>query len=299
MKENRLFKELYFILERGKVRAIDLSEKFEVSLRTIYRDIDVLSSAGIPIYATKGRDGGIQISDGFVLRKTLLSKKEQEQLLLALSQLERAGIDDDKELQRKLSGLFKIKQTNWIEVDFSNWHRGNSYEELFNNLKDAILNKKIIKFRYFSSNEKETNRVVKPVRIIFKGWDWYLYGYSMEREGFRYFKISRIKSLDITTDSYNDDFDHVIIKNEIENENTIVVKIKFNRKVAYRVYDEIVSEIKEDEDGNLYASIELPYDSNLYNYIFSFGDGAEVLEPTDVKDEIIKRIKEMKDTYLI
>lgn len=88
MRDSRLFRILYYVLEKGKVTANELSEKFEVSVRTIYRDIDVISSAGIPIYATQGKGGGIEIADDFVLKKSLLSEKEQEQILVALKGLE-------------------------------------------------------------------------------------------------------------------------------------------------------------------------------------------------------------------
>ena len=71
MKDNRLFRMLYYILKKGKVTARELAERFEVSIRTIYRDIDSLSSAGIPIYAIQGKGGGIEIADEFVLSKSL------------------------------------------------------------------------------------------------------------------------------------------------------------------------------------------------------------------------------------
>ena len=114
MRDSRLFRILYYILEKGKVTANELSEKFEVSVRTIYRDIDVISSAGIPIYATQGKGGGIEIADDFVLKKSLLSEKEQEQILVALKGLEGINKQYENELLTKLSAFFKIKNTNWL-----------------------------------------------------------------------------------------------------------------------------------------------------------------------------------------
>lgn len=296
MRDSRLFRILYYVLEKGKVTANELSEKFEVSVRTIYRDIDVISSAGIPIYATQGKGGGIEIADDFVLKKSLLSEKEQEQILVALKGLEGINKQYENELLTKLSAFFKIKNTNWIEVDFTNWQRGNEYDELFNDIKSAIINKNIIRFTYFSSNEKETSREVKPIRLLFKGWDWYVYTFCLLRNEFRYFKLSRIRDLKILDENFEDSYEDVVLIKKMEYKDTVHVKLKFDRKVAFRVYDEM-RDIKEDENGNLYAEIELPNDYNLYNYIFSFGESVEVLEPIEIRNNIRDMINKMSRIY--
>lgn len=296
MRDSRLFRILYYVLEKGKVTANELSEKFEVSVRTIYRDIDVISSAGIPIYATQGKGGGIEIADDFVLKKSLLSEKEQEQILVALKGLEGINKQYENELLTKLSAFFKIKNTNWIEVDFTNWQRGNEYDELFNDIKSAIINKNIIRFTYFSSNEKETSREAKPIRLLFKGWDWYVYTFCLLRNEFRYFKLSRIRDLKILDENFEDSYEDVVLIKKMEYKDTVHVKLKFDRKVAFRVYDEM-GDIKEDEEGNLYAEIELPNDYNLYNYIFSFGESVEVLEPIEIRNNIRDMINKMSRIY--
>lgn len=296
MRDSRLFRILYYVLDKGKVTANELSEKFEVSVRTIYRDIDVISSAGIPIYATQGKGGGIEIADDFVLKKSLLSEKEQEQILVALKGLEGINKQYENELLTKLSAFFKIKNTNWIEVDFTNWQRGNEYDELFNDIKSAIINKNIIRFTYFSSNEKETSREVKPIRLLFKGWDWYVYTFCLLRNEFRYFKLSRIRDLKILDENFEDSYEDVVLIKKMEYKDTVHVKLKFDRKVAFRVYDEM-GDIKEDEEGNLYAEIELPNDYNLYNYIFSFGESVEVLEPIEIRNNIRDMINKMSRIY--
>lgn len=296
MRDSRLFRILYYVLEKGKVTANELSEKFEVSVRTIYRDIDVISSAGIPIYATQGKGGGIEIADDFVLKKSLLSEKEQEQILVALKGLEGINKQYENELLTKLSAFFKIKNANWIEVDFTNWQRGNEYDELFNDIKSAIINKNIIRFTYFSSNEKETSREVKPIRLLFKGWDWYVYTFCLLRNEFRYFKLSRIRDLKILDENFEDSYEDVVLIKKMEYKDTVHVKLKFDRKVAFRVYDEM-GDIKEDEEGNLYAEIELPNDYNLYNYIFSFGESVEVLEPIEIRNNIRDMINKMSRIY--
>ena len=299
MKDNRLFRILYYILEKGKVTANELADKFEVSVRTIYRDIDSISSAGIPIYALQGKGGGIEIAEDFVLSKSLLSENEKQQIMSALQGLDNTTIQRENELLTKLSALFKMKNTSWIEVDFNNWQNNKMYEKTFDDIKSAILSKNIISFTYFSSNEKETDRSVKPVRLLFKSQDWYLYALCLLRNDFRYFKLSRIKNLEIHTKKFDDSFENVILKKEMPHENTVHIKVKFDRKVAFRVYDEIKGEITEDNDGNLYSEIEIPNDYNLYNYIFSFGDEAEVLEPEEVRMQIKKMINKMAEKYII
>ena len=298
MKDNRLFRILYYILEKGKVTASELADKFEVSVRTIYRDIDSISSAGIPIYALQGKGGGIEIAEDFVLSKSLLSENEKQQIMSALKGLDNTAIQHENELLTKLSALFKMKSTNWIEVDFNNWQNNKLYEKTFDGIKSAILSKNIISFTYFSSNEKETSRSVKPVRLLFKSQDWYLYAFCLLRNDFRYFKLSRIKNLEIHTEKFNDSFEDVILKKEMPHENTVHIKVKFDRKVAFRVYDELNGEITEDDEGNLYSEIEIPNDYNLYNYIFSFGDGAEVLEPKEIRMQIREIINKMAEKYV-
>ena len=299
MKDNRLFRILYFILEKGKVTASELADKFEVSVRTIYRDIDSISSAGIPIYALQGKGGGIEIAEDFVLSKSLLSENEKQQIMSALQGLDNTRVQHENELLTKLSALFKMKNTSWIEVDFNNWQNSKLYEQTFNDIKSAILSKNIISFTYFSSNEKETSRRVKPVRLLFKGQDWYLYALCLLRNDFRYFKLSRIKNLETHTEKFDDNFEDLVLKKEMPYENTVHIKVKFDRKAAFRVYDELNGEIIEDSDGNLYAEIEIPNDYNLFNYIFSFGDGAEVLEPKEIRMQIKEMINKMAGKYII
>ena len=157
MKDSRLFRILYYILEKGRVTANELSEKFEVSVRTIYRDIDSLSSAGIPIYALQGKGGGIEIAEEFVLSNSLLTEDEKNLIMISLHNFDGTGNIFGDGLLTKLSALFKVKNTNWIEVDFNNWQNNKIKEETFNLLKSAILNKKIISFSYFATNKSETN----------------------------------------------------------------------------------------------------------------------------------------------
>ena len=104
--------------------------------------------------------------------------------------------------------------------------------------------------------------------------------------------------MEISAEKFEDSFENMILKKEMSHENTVHIKVKFDRKVAFRVYDELNGEIIEDSDGNLYTEIEVPNDYNLYNYIFSFGDGAEVLEPKEIRMQIKEMINKMAKKYI-
>lgn len=123
MEQGRLFKIVYHLLDKGRATAPELAEKFEVSVRTIYRDLDAISAAGIPIYTVQGKGGGIFILPEFVLEKSLLTPQEKEQILMALQGLAAAEDSRTDELLTKLGGLFRVQGANWIEVDFSDWHK--------------------------------------------------------------------------------------------------------------------------------------------------------------------------------
>ncbi|MGT2711848.1 helix-turn-helix transcriptional regulator [Streptococcus oriscaviae] len=297
MKESRLFGLLYTILERKRVTAKELAEKFEVSIRTIYRDLDALSASGIPVYTQKGRTGGIAIAEEFVLSKSLLTVDEREQILSSLHGLSAAGKGDEDQLLTKLSALFRLKQTKWIEIDFSFWQKDQAYDSLFQDIKEAILDKKILAFTYFSSREEESRRRVKPIRLLFKGQDWYLYAYCLLRKDFRYFKLSRIRQLKTENIQFEEDFGDFRLKTELPQQDTIAVCLKFDRNQAFRVYDELGQLVSEDQAGNLYATVHLPADYNLYQYIFSFGEGVEVLKPESVRHQVKEMIEKMAEKY--
>ncbi|WP_338977283.1 MULTISPECIES: YafY family protein [Fusobacterium] len=298
MKDNRLFRILYYILEKEKVTANELADKFEVSVRTIYRDIDSISSVGVPIFTTQGKGGGIKIDNEFILNKSLFDANEKEQIIAALQGLEKTNEAYKSELITKLSALFKIKNSNWIEIDFTSWGSNNTYQDLFNALKTTIINKNIISFSYNSSKAEKINRKVKPIRLLFKEQDWYLYAFCLLRNDFRYFKLSRMKDLEVLAINYEDNFENAVLKKELKYENIVNIKLKFDKSVAFRVYDEFNEAIEEDEKGNLYVEIKIPNNYKLYNYIFSFGSNVEILEPKEIRNQFKNMINEIAKKYI-
>lgn len=299
MQEGRLFRIVYYLLDKGKTTAPELAEQFEVSVRTIYRDIDIISSMGIPIYATQGKGGGITLLDNFVLDKSLLSTGEKEQILMALQGMIATEQNHSDELLTKLGSLFQSKNTNWIEVDFSDWVKNNSSQDVFNLIKSAIFSRNVITFQYFGSNGKRTKRRVEPLKLVFKSKDWYLYGFCLTRNDYRYFKLTRIKDLVIQTEIYSREIPSTYsIEKQMNIENTIAVTLKFDKEMAFRVYDEFAENVTTDEQGNLYVQTNLPDNDLLYSYLFSFADHVEVLEPENIRDQVRKKLTFMQKKYV-
>lgn len=299
MQEHRLFKIVYYLLENGKSTAPELAEKFEVSIRTIYRDLDDISAAGIPIYATQGKGGGISLLPNYVLDKSLLSEQEKEQILIALQGIIATGDRKADELLTKLGGLFQSKAMNWIEVDFSDWVKNTPKQDVFNTLKDAIFDRRIITFSYFGSNGVFSSRTVEPVKLVFKSKDWYLYGYCRSRNAFRFFKLTRMKDLEILEETFTREAVNVPKADmTIKAERTIPIKLKFAPQTAFRVYDEFTDNVTEDKQGNLYVCVDMPDSEVLFSYLLSFGADVEVIEPDYVRQNMKERLSHLLKKYI-
>lgn len=299
MQESRLFRIVYYLLDKGKSTAPELAEKFEVSVRTIYRDIDIISSMGIPVYAMQGKGGGITLLDNFVLDKSLLSTREKEQILMALQGIIATEPNNSDELLTKLGSLFQTKNTNWIEVDFSNWVKRNPSQDIFQLIKSAIFSRNVISFQYFSSNRESTKRRVEPLKLVFKSKDWYLYGFCLMRNDYRFFKLTRIREMEIQTEVYSREIPSTCsIGKQMDIQNAIAVTLKFDQDMAFRVYDEFAEGVTEDNQGNLYVRTNLPDSDTLYSYLFSFADSVEIVEPENIREQVKNKLAAMQKKYV-
>lgn len=298
MKENRYFQMVYLLLERGSMTAPELAEHFEVSVRTIYRDIDILSAAGIPVYATQGKGGGISIQDNFVLKKSVLSEQEQTQILMALQGIRIVEDEDTRTLLSKLNGVFQKQNVNWLEIDFSSWTKSGAGKENFQKLQGAIFESRVVSFLYYNGRGESARRVVEPLKLVFKSTDWYLYGYCSTRDDFRFFKLTRIRDLEITDDRYTRPIPDQIFKEAEDFEmETIRVTLLFDKSMSFRVYDKFDDEVTETEDGSLLVETVMPNNELLFSYILSCGDKVEVIHPQRVRDIISERAEKIADKY--
>ena len=298
MKIDRLFQIVYILLEKKNVTAKMLSEHFEVSQRTIYRDIDILSQCGVPLYTTKGKGGGIALLENFILDKSTMTEQEQNQILLALQIMQKGGKEDIGQTLKKYSSFFKKSNENWIQVDFSQW--GEQREFVFDVLKQAIINKNVISFVYYNSNGEKTQRKAEPYQLWFKGRNWYIKAYCRSKQDLRLFKISRMRDVNVTEEVFDTIWQN---KEQKINENIfedITIILEIDSAVAYRVYDEFEIEQKEKkQNGNFCVKMNCIENSWVYDYIISWGEYAVVKEPLSVRKNVEQKIKNMIKKYNI
>ena len=300
MQINRLFEIVYILLNKKTTTAKELSERFEVSVRTIYRDIDILSSAGIPVYASQGKGGGISLLEDYVLNKSVLSQEEQNEILFALQSLTVTQNPETDRVLSKLSNLFNKSVTNWIEVDLSPWGSDQNKRCEFTILKNAILNHQIIEFTYFNSSGEKSTRKVEPLKLIFKVNAWYLQGFCLTKDEYRTFKTSRMYNVEITQEFFTARTAGglFVSKKEQNSQKWIHMQLKIAPQGTYRVFDEFAEkEITKNQDGSFTVSTSLPESEWLFHYILSFGTDIEVLAPQYIREMIAVKLDEIIRKY--
>ncbi|MBS7020942.1 MAG: YafY family transcriptional regulator [Firmicutes bacterium] len=301
MKNDRLFGIIYLLLTKQTVTAQELADYFGVSVRTIYRDIDLLSAQNIPIYATKGKNGGIGLLENYKLDKSLLSEEEQNQILFALQSLEKLSQSEDENVFHKMRLLFQKESHDWIDIDFTVWGKDTFQKNLFEMIKTAILSHKKLEFVYYNSYGKTAKRVVEPLQICFKYKSWYVFSYDSEKLDYRLFKLTRMKDCQILDESFERELPQ---KQEQEKYpepdiKLITVQLEIAKEAAYRVFDEFPSDlITPTEDGNFIVTVTYPESEWVYGYILSYGMYAKVLGPDNFKQEIKRRLEESIQNYL-
>ncbi len=295
MKINRLLEITILLMSRGTVTARELADRFGVSTRTIYRDIDVLSVAGVPVYTCKGSNGGIHLMEGYSLNKTIVNEHEADSLVLALKTLQATRYPELSATLDKLGALFKRSvQNDWVRVDFSPWGSAPNDDNKFMNIKMAILNKKVISFDYLSSLGEKTARTVEPLQLIYKGQAWYLLGWCRSREDHRLFRISRIKKLALTQESFRPRSVQSWSGTDTPASVPQIIRtvLRFRPEIMHRVYDDYDEEmIKRNADGTCDVELILPEDEWVYGYILSFGSYVEVMSPHSLRERIIERLE--------
>ena len=290
MQESRLFKIVYHLLDKGQATAQELAEKFEVSVRTIYRDIDALSGAGIPVYTEAGRNGGIHLMNEFVLNKAILSEEEKQEILTALQSVSAAQNVGGSQTLQKLSAIFHLSSENWLEVDFSRWGNQGSDNEKFELLKSAVIHCRTVKIHYASSYERIRERVVHPLKLIYKAKAWYLKAFCTEKQDLRTFKLNRILEMELLKEHF---LPHDIPEQQEASEETYLpITLRFPREMAYRVYDEFDrTQVRRQPGGDLIVSANMPVDGWLMGFLLSFGTQVEILSPAYLKEIIAEQAK--------
>ena len=296
MQESRLFKIVYHLLDKGQATAPELAEKFEVSVRTIYRDIDALSGAGVPIYAEAGRNGGIHLMNDFVLDKTVLSEEEKQEILTALQSINSMNNIGNNQTLQKLSAIFNMSSENWLEVDFSRWGNNGTDNEKFELLKSAVIHQKCVKITYANSYGTISERIIKPLKMSYKSMSWYLKAYCTEKQDYRIFKLTRIINFEVLTEVFCKSPFPELDDTLEQCYNTIV--LRFPKNMSYRVYDEFdKTMVSKKENGDLIVSAQMPEDEWLIGYLLSFGTQVDIIEPAYLKDIVAEQAQKIYEKY--
>jgi predicted DNA-binding transcriptional regulator YafY len=300
MKIDRLIGILSILLQKEMTTAPELAEHFEVSRRTINRDIEALCKAGIPIQTSQGFGGGISIMDGYRMDRTVLTSKDMQMILAGLRSLDSvSGSRYYGQLMEKIqagSSEF-VNGRESILIDLSSWYQ-DTLPPKIGLIQDAIELRRRIRFDYYSPGG-ETKREIEPYYLIFKWSIWYVYGYCLLRKDFRLFKLNRMDSI-----VHGDVFDRrsEIPLPELSNEKVFPakgrVKAVFDPSMKWQLVEEYgVGSFEEQSDGSLLFEHEYADDEGLISWMLSCRDKVTVLEPERIREKLYRITSEIAKRY--
>ena len=294
MQTKRLFEIMYTLINKKSVPAKELAAQFGVSSRTIYRDIDTLSIAGIPVYAERGKGGGISLLPNFVLNKSLLSEREQNEILTALHGLSKIKSDH---VLHKMSAIFNKTADDWLEVDFSAWGGANN-AVIFDSFKSAILERRVAEFDYYNQYGLKTFRRIEPVKLWFKSHSWYVTGFCITKQDTRMYKLTRVENL-VITDEHFAKREPTPVADTGTPQQTTVIRFRIAPEMAYRVFDYFgENSVEKQPDGSYIAQAAWGEDNWVYGFILSFGEHIKVLEPEHIGEIIKNKAQKIVENYL-
>lgn len=294
----RLFEILYYLMRVKKTTAKELSEHFEVSVRTIYRDLDRLLVAGIPIETTQGANGGISIDEHYVLDKSLLNDHQQEHILLALETLSALNIQDDQNISQLLQLTFDKKSLNWIDIDFSSWHVNQELDKKFEILKEAIFKKEYISFSYINMHNQKSNKFVEPMQLIFKSNSWYLKGFDMDKQKERIYKLKRMSSLNQSGRYFLKRHISSLVPSYQEDYSLIDVIFIVDHSLGSFVFDEFPYQDITEVDTGYLVQTQMKDGPWLLSLLLSFGKHIQIIKPLELQEKLLKEIDEIKNIYV-
>lgn len=291
MKSNRMFGILCKLLENEKVTAKELADYFEVSVRTIHRDLLDLSSAGFPVATQQGIGGGVSLLDNFRYNKSALNKDEINLIFAGLNSF--TTIDDSAKIKTLLAKLRlnndnKMLLENDIVIDFTTWNNNSALVEKIKYLRKAIATKTLVEMRYYSGSGY-SERMVEPYKLIFKQEYWYLFGFCRKRNDFRIYKLSRIIEMNLTDIHYEErqDYEMPELKTDFVNSSGQVITVRMDITYEFFAIDFFgIENIRKDDSGNIFVTF-LTEDIDWAISVFSqFGEKAEILSPDYARDKI-------------
>ena len=308
MKVDRLVSIIMILLEKERIGAQELAEMFEVSPRTIYRDIDAINMAGIPVHATSGVGGGFEIMQNYKLDRKVFSANDLSAILMGLTGL--SSLIRGEEL---VNALAKVKsfipaeraqeiacKANQITIDLSPWLGNRSIQPNMDTIKTAIEENRMLSFDYADRHGIRTARTAEPYQLVLKGSHWYWYGYCHSRNDYRLFKLSRTSNLHALETCFTPrDYP----KPQLDfSEQWEKMQIRITIRVHQSFLDRVLDYCAEEDcspDGEEHYLVQFPFLENdyFYNVLFSFGDQCECLEPQRVREEMKRRIQDIAAIY--
>lgn len=308
MKVDRLVSIIMILLDKERIGAQELADMFEVSRRTIYRDIDAINMAGIPVRATSGVGGGFEIMEKYKVDNKVFSTDDLSALLMGLSSL--SGMMRGDELKHALAKVKsfipadKVKdielKVNQIQIDLSPWMGNRSVTLYLEIIKTALQESRLISFAYADRHGTKTIRTVEPYQLVLKSSHWYFQGYCLTREDYRLFKLSRISDLQMKEKTFIPrDYESPVLEfDDVLETMQTNIKIRIHRSVMdivldYCEYDQFTP------DGDEHYIVEFPFIENdyYYNVLFALGDKCECLAPQHVREEMKRRIQRISALY--
>jgi len=300
MKIDRQLGILAILLQKNLVTSPDLSEVFEVSRRTINRDIEDLCRAGIPIVTKQGINGGISIMEGYKIDKTMLTRDEMQDILAGLRSLDSVnGTNRYGQLMEKLSiGSSDLMVGNQsVLIDLSSWYK-DSLAPKIEMIRMAIQQHRELEFIYYSP-KKESFRCIEPYYLIFRWSSWYVWGWCRKKEDFRLFKLNRMDKVQISDQKFADrEAPLPDLSDERVFPGGIKVKALFEPDCKWRLIEEFGTDcFKELEDGKLLFQADYTDKENLIIWLLTFRDKVELLQPEEIREELRQSILLMKKKY--
>lgn len=308
MKIDRMLTIIVMLLNRSRISAKELAEKFGISVRTVYRDIETINMAGTPIISYPGNNGGFGIIENYKLDHQLLTLNNLCSMLSALkgvnSSLEDVELESSIE---KLRNLIPHDKTHHLDlrmeqiiIGMQPWAYNSKQKQLVKLIQNAITQTQLIKISYRSYANETSIRQIEPMSLVFKSYTWYLFAYCYLKEDFRVFRISRIIDLQIEDVIFTrkEKSYHEIEEASKKQVSLTNITLKFASKVRARVEDVFDREnIEILNTGELIVSGQFPEKEWCFALIFSFGEYVEVLGPETVRREVASRIRSMNEKY--
>ena len=300
MKIDRLIGILSILLQKDKVTCTELAEKFEVSRRTILRDIDSLNIARIPIVSEAGQGGGISIMNGYKVDRTLPSSEDMQAILSGLQSLDSiSGTNRYRQLMEKLSAeeSASVYADNDIIIDLSSWDKSLVSDKI-ELIKKAMEQRRVISFCYYSQNGEST-RVIEPYHLVFQWSSWYVWGYCTKRRDYRMFKLTRMTDLRLTDQSCKErDVPEYTCDKLRHTKGEISATVRFDNSLKWRMIDEFGADlIRYDDDGKILLELSWEDSPSFYRYILSFGDNAEIIAPKELRNGFTDLVKKISGKY--